>query len=104
MAKAKNDTFTPSGWNGKDPRITGGQFEDSQSYYRDLQNGDSNIGEGNRSSRAFASNDDMSGYSGDFLKSVNVVDSNSADYIGHANNASSRTSVDVSKADRGDEF
>ena len=76
MARKGSDSFSPSGFNGPDPTRDSNHHETTQSYYKDLQNGDSNVGDGNRSSRAFASNDDNSGYSKDFLDSVNYIDSN----------------------------
>ena len=61
------------------------------------------MGDGDRTSRLFASNDGNSGYSKDFLGQVNYIDSNSPDYIASTNNAWSRTTVNVGKADRGKE-
>ena len=58
-----------------------------------------NIGDGNKSGRQFQDSDDQ--YS---LKGFNVITPDDPDYAGKASGATwQRTSVDVSKADRGKE-
>lgn len=99
MAKKGNDSFTPSGFNGGDPVITGRQFDDNKGYYKDVQGWNSNIGEGNQSGRQFQDSDDM--YT---LEGFNIIDSRDPNYAGSASGAKpERNSVDVSKSDRGRE-
>lgn len=99
-AKAKNDTFSPSEFNGEDPRITGGQFADSDAVSPKVTNSpDNNIGDGNKSGRHFQDSDDV--YS---LEGFNIIDSADDSYAGKSSSTTwSRTSVDVSRADRGSE-
>ena len=99
MAKKGNDTFTPSGWNGPDPKITGGQFDENKGWYRDLQNENSVAGDGNQSGQQFQDSGDM--YT---LEGFNVIDSRDPNYPGKSQNVVERTTVDVSRANRGKEF
>ena len=97
MAK-RNDTFTPSGWNGEDPK-RGNQYDENKEWYRDLQNENSVVGNGNKSGRQFQDADDM--YT---LEGFNIIDSGDDNYAGKSSGATwERASVDVSKADRGKE-
>jgi len=66
--------------------------------FDNLNNANSNVGDGNKGSRAFAEYEDATKMS-DF----NVINSTDPDYAGNSENVAQRTSVDVSKADRGKE-
>jgi len=94
MAKKGNDTFTPSGWNGPDPKITGGQFDENKGSYNIT-----NFGDGNKSGRQFQDSGDMVTFEG-----FNVIDSRDSDYAGKSQNVVERTTVDVGRANRGKEF
>lgn len=117
MAKRGNDSFTPSGWNGPDPNPRKSNcYADSDpvgqpdSRFDQFISGQNEYdytpwsGDGSREGRNHSDVDANSGYSKNFLDSVNLIDSRDPDYAGSASGAKpERNSVDVSRADRGRE-
>lgn len=116
MAKRGSDTFTPSGWNGPDPNP---RKSNAYADFDPIGQPDSQFdqfisganeydyttwsGDGNGNSRHHSDKDANSGYSKNFIDSVNLIDSRDSDYAGRASGAKlERNSVDVSRADRGD--
>lgn len=75
---AKRDQFgSTTGWNnGPDPKL-GRQFDENKEFFTDLQNGDSNIGNGNPTGRQFQDSADMYTMNG-----FNIISSTDPDYAG----------------------
>jgi hypothetical protein len=75
------------------------QFDENKQSYNI-----SNIGDGQKGGQHHADGDSNSGYSKNFLNNCNVITPDDSDYAGDSSNIWERTSVDVSKADRGKEY